>query len=81
MAKGLITGLAAIVLPLCAGIAAAPRLCAQSQVTPTFEVASIKPINASLCDPPLQGTVAPGRLHMCGELTYFIQTSYELYTK
>ena len=74
-------GLAAIALPVCAGIVAAPRLRAQSQAMPTFDVASIKPIDATLCDPPLQGTVAPGRLHVCGELTYFIQTSYDLYTK
>jgi len=75
------TALAAIALPFCAGIVAAPRPGAQSEAMPTFEVASIKPIDATLCDPPLQGTVSPGRLHVCGELTYFIQTSYDLYTK
>ena len=73
--------LTAIALPFCAGIMAAPRLPAQSEAMPTFEVASIKPIDAALCDPPMQGTVAPGRLHVCGELTYFIQASYDLYTK
>ena len=54
---------------------------AQSEAMPTFEVASIKPIDAALCDPPLQGTISPGRLHFCGELTYFIQISYDMYTK
>ena len=54
---------------------------AQSEAMPTFEVASIKPIDAALCDPPLQGTISPGRLNFCGELTYFIQISYDLYTK
>ena len=73
--------LAAIALPFGVGIVAAPRLGVQSETMPTFEVASIKPIDAALCDPPLQGTVAPGRLRVCGELTYFIQASYDLYTK
>ena len=86
MARGEFLGsleqiVAAFALPFCFGIVAAPRLRAQSPAMPTFEVASIKPIDASLCDPPLQGTVAPGRLRICGELTYFIQTSYDLYTK
>lgn len=53
----------------------------QPETMPTFEVASIKPIDAARCDPPLQGTMAPGRLNFCGELTYFIQISYDLYTK
>ena len=43
---------AAIALPFCVGIVAAPRLRAQSAAMPTFEVASIKPIDATRCDPP-----------------------------
>jgi uncharacterized protein (TIGR03435 family) len=74
-------GLAAMVLPFCIGIVAAPRVRAQTEVMPTFEVASIKRIDTALCDPPLQGTMSPGRLHICGPLSYFIQTSYDLYTK
>ena len=41
----------------------------------------MKRIDTALCDPPLQGTVSPGRLHICGPLAFFIQTSYDLYTK
>jgi uncharacterized protein (TIGR03435 family) len=76
-----ILALAAIALPFCAGVVAAPRLGAQAEAMPTFEVASIKPIDTALCDPPLQGTVSPGRLHSCGPLSFFIQNSYDLYTK
>ena len=75
-----LAGLAAIALPLAAGIVTAPYLRAQSAVLPKFEVASIKPIDTARCDP-LTAQVSPGRLHMCGALAFFIQTSYDLYTK
>jgi bla regulator protein blaR1 len=75
-----LAGLTAVVLPLVVGMVTAPHLRAQSEVVPRFEVASIKPIDATRCDP-LASQFSPGKLHMCGALAFFIQTSYDLYTK
>jgi bla regulator protein BlaR1 len=78
-------GLAAIVLPLGVGVVATPRLRAQADVFPTFAVASIKPTDPAHCGPNAAeqpgATTTPGRLHMCGALSYFIQGAYEVYTK
>lgn len=73
-----VAGAAALAVPILVGFLEAPAVEAQASApgTPRFEVASIKP--AARCVP--SSAVTPGRVNLCGALTYFIQASYDLFT-
>jgi bla regulator protein blaR1 len=65
----------AVVMPMLAQSVPLP-----SATEPRFEAASIK--RTTLADCNVQaGGVTPGRIHVCGGLSFFIQQSYELYAK
>jgi len=54
---------------------------AQDAAQARFEVASIKRTTKAPVECVQSSTTSPGRLNLCGALSYYIQDSYDLYTK
>lgn len=80
-----VAGMIAATAPIVVGMIAAPAAVAQSPSPapfastsqPRFEVASIRPTKNCVS----LGSSTPGRVSLCGALSFYIRQSYDLYTK